>query len=333
MSNPYAPPGESAFELYNERTIIDGLFLGAIAYGIHLTLFIWCFHLLLQKKKNMADWFLMVYVSLLFVMGNIGNGTNIKVGELTFVDNRNYPGGPNAYFATGAGPVGLTCNVIYIINTWFQDGLLLYRFWMFFARDGRWYLAILPCLMFLASVALSLILIVMLCVPGITLWSTISINLAIPYWAISIALNVIITACIATRLLYMRYQMRRVLVGSGSEYISITSMMIESAALYTTNGLIFLVSYAVNSPIQNLALPVLGQTQSISPLLIILRVLQGRAWSSSSLAKFQTGTDLHFNNTSNTALQSGDTGPTLTVKSKVTNGSNPSLKLSEKMGT
>lgn len=67
----------------------------------------------------------MLYVSLLFIMGNVGNGTNIKVGELTFVDNRNFPGGPNEYFATGGGPVGLTCNVVYIINTWFQDGLLV----------------------------------------------------------------------------------------------------------------------------------------------------------------------------------------------------------------
>ncbi|KAJ3574053.1 hypothetical protein NP233_g2024 [Leucocoprinus birnbaumii] len=325
MSNPYAPPGESSFDLYEERTIIDGLFLGAIAYGVHLTLFIWCFHLLLRKKKSRPDYLLMLYVSLLFVMGNIGNGTNIKVGELTFVDNRNFPGGPNAYFGTGAGPVGLTCNVVYIINTWFQDGLLLYRFWMFFARGGRWYLAFLPGIMFLASVALSLILIVMLCVPGITLWSTISINLAIPYWAISIALNVIITACISIRLLYMRYQMRNALVGTGTEYISVTSMMVESAAIYTINGLIFLVSYAVNSPIQNLALPVLGQTQSIAPLLIILRVLQGRAWSSASLAKFQTGTDVRFNNNSTTMLQSSGTGPTLTMKSKEPNESNLSL--------
>jgi len=67
----------------------------------------------------------MIYVVLLFIMGNIGNGTNIKVGELTFVDNRNFPGGPNEYFSQGGGTVGLTCNVIYIINTWFQDGLLV----------------------------------------------------------------------------------------------------------------------------------------------------------------------------------------------------------------
>lgn len=31
-----APLEQSSFELYNERTIIDGLFLGAIAYGTWL---------------------------------------------------------------------------------------------------------------------------------------------------------------------------------------------------------------------------------------------------------------------------------------------------------
>jgi hypothetical protein len=33
MTNPYAPPGESSFDLFNERSILDGLFLGSVAYG------------------------------------------------------------------------------------------------------------------------------------------------------------------------------------------------------------------------------------------------------------------------------------------------------------
>lgn len=37
MDNSYAPPGESSADLYNERTIIVGLFLGAIAYGEFLS--------------------------------------------------------------------------------------------------------------------------------------------------------------------------------------------------------------------------------------------------------------------------------------------------------
>lgn len=292
MSNP--SPVESSFDLYNERTIIDGLFLGAIAYGVHLTLFIWGMSILFRKKRSVRDYCWMVYIILLFIMGNIGNGTNIKVGEDTFINMRNFPGGPSQYFATGGGPVGLTCNVIYIVNTWFQDAFLLYRFWMFFSHFGWWW-TILPNLMFLASFTLSLLLIIMLCVPGTTLWSTISIDLGIPYWSISIALTVLITTCIVIRLLYMRRQLRNIRAGGGSEYISVSAVLIESASLYSINGIILVVSYGINSPIQNLALPVLGQTQSIAPLLIILRVIQGCAWSSTTLAMLESETDTDLN--------------------------------------
>jgi len=82
-------------------------------------------NILIHKKKSARDYCWMVYIILLFIMGNIGNGANIKVGEDTFVNKRNFPGGPSQYFATGGGPIGLTCNVIYIINTWFQDAFLV----------------------------------------------------------------------------------------------------------------------------------------------------------------------------------------------------------------
>lgn len=169
MSNPDAPPGESSFDLYNERTIIDGLFLGAIAYGknshrftglhkkktnipmigVHLTLFIWCSYILIQKKKGRRDYLYMIYISLLFIMGNVGNGTNIKVGEDTFVNFRNFPGGPNAYFATGGGLVGLTCNVVYIINSWFQDGFLVRAFLLYLTKTlGELSNTLLSCIVF-----------------------------------------------------------------------------------------------------------------------------------------------------------------------------------------
>jgi len=82
-------------------------------------------NILIHKKKSARDYCWMVYIILLFIMGNIGNGANIKVGEDTFVNKRNFPGGPSQYFATGGGSIGLTCNVIYIINTWFQDAFLV----------------------------------------------------------------------------------------------------------------------------------------------------------------------------------------------------------------
>ncbi|KAF8900260.1 hypothetical protein CPB84DRAFT_1779209 [Gymnopilus junonius] len=198
--NSWAPANETASEIWNERSILDGLFVGA---GFTLP----CLsqpHVLLVGKRTKQDYLFLAYISLLFILGNIGNGMNIKFGKLTFIDNRNYPGGPNAFFVEQSiNPIAVICNCMFIVNSWLQDALLLYHLWIISQRT--WYIMAVPSLLFLASVVFSLFLIIELSQPNITLWSKISVNLAIPY------------------------------------------------------------CYAMNSPIQNLALPALGQTQSIAP--------------------------------------------------------------------
>jgi hypothetical protein len=44
-------------------------------------------------------------------------------------------------------------------------------------------------------------------------------------------------------------------------YISVASMIVESAALYTVVGIMFIVSYATNSVAENVLLPILGEVQ------------------------------------------------------------------------
>ena len=75
-------------------------------------------------------------------------------------------------------------------------------------------------------------------------------------------MTVILTALIAGRLLFMRYRLKK-LVGASSSmpYVTITAMLVESAAIYSINGITFLVAYGLNDPSQDLWLPVLGQTQ------------------------------------------------------------------------
>ncbi|KAJ7793421.1 hypothetical protein B0H14DRAFT_3889355 [Mycena olivaceomarginata] len=219
------------------------------------------------------------FVFILFALGNIGNATSFLFAQKSFIDDRDYPGGPGAYFVEQSTDwSAVVCNSVYIVNTWFQDGILLYRFWAIWFRS--YYIVVVPALAFLTSMILSAILIAELCQPGNSFWTAISMKLAIPYWAISISMTVILTTLIAGRLLFMRYRLDR-LVGARTftPYVTITAMLVESAALYSINGLVFLVSYGLNSPSQNLWLPLLGQTQSIAPLLIILRVAQGQAWS------------------------------------------------------
>ncbi|KAJ7596643.1 hypothetical protein C8J56DRAFT_292487 [Mycena floridula] len=81
-------------------------------------------------------------------------------------------------------------------------------------------------------------------------------------------MTIIITALITTRLLLMHRRIAKVMTNPSS-YLSFSAMMmIESALIYSSNGLIFLFSYAINCPIQNLALLVLGHTRQSDNVIV-----------------------------------------------------------------
>ncbi|KAF8814369.1 hypothetical protein BYT27DRAFT_7082399 [Phlegmacium glaucopus] len=292
--------GASA-QLETERAILIGAFLATFTYGIHLTLFIWCFLTLLRKRSIQNRLFLLVFITLLVVFGSIGHGANVKLIVAMFIDKPNIP--PLEVEASLRLVIVLG-NSANFVNSWLQDGLLLYRFWVFW--HSGWFILVIPSLMYPASFVLSLMLIVEQLKPGILIWSKISVNLGVPYWSISIALNILITLSIAGRLMLIRYQQRNISGLSNINYLSISAMLVESAALYTTVGLVFLVSYASNSVVQHYTLAALAQVQCISPLLIILRAVQGKAWSRrrvDSLATRHVESDVQFvNNGSSTVI-------------------------------
>jgi len=127
---------------------------------------------------------------------------------------------------------------------------------------------------------MSCLLLAQIELPSVGFFASSSTNFALTYWSISIATTLLLTVLIVGRLLVMRYRLRKVLSTEGnSPYTSLSSMLIESAFLYAVTALIFIITFAKNDPVQNLVLPVLGQVQSISPLLITLRIAQGRAWT------------------------------------------------------
>ncbi|KAK7438074.1 hypothetical protein VKT23_018241 [Stygiomarasmius scandens] len=175
-------------------------------------------------------------------------------------------------------PVNAASFVIYTIMAWFADGLVLYRFFIIYDRNR--YAVVLPALIWLGGIASGIGLIISTVNSGNSFWAETSIKLGIAFWAISLGLNIILTGLIAARLLVARYRVKT-LMGAryGSNYISLVSMLVESAALYSAWALAFLITFARGSAVQNLLLPALGQVQGIAPLLILMRVLEGRAWN------------------------------------------------------
>ena len=88
--------------------------------------------------------------------------------------------------------------------------------------------------------------------------------------------------------------------------MSAAAIIVESAALYTAFAIAFLVSYALNKPINQVWLGCAQAAQQIATYLIIYRVADGTAWSreameSKTLTSFnaagagaRTATDVRF---------------------------------------
>jgi hypothetical protein len=92
--------------------------------------------------------------------------------------------------------------------------------------------------------------------------STGSVNWTIPYLSASLGLNIIITLAIVVRLwIYRRRATQSLGPGYGSEFTSISAIMVESAALYSFFSLLFLASFAAQSSISTIFLQSLCQIQ------------------------------------------------------------------------
>lgn len=254
--------------------MLAGLLMSGVAYGINVTLFWITFNLFWKRPRtSWKDYIWITYICLIFSLCTIGNGTQFKYGELAFVDYRNHPGGP-AGFNDETTPVGTLCNAIYFVNIWFQDGLLLFRYMIICGR--KVYVLAFPSFLYLGTLGLGCLMIAIQVSHGASLHSGVIRPILTSYFTLSIAFNILLTCLIVIRLMIARR--RYSIVGAGP-YVSVSAMLIESAFIYSAAGIAYLVVYGINNRGQNTILPVLAQLQTVAPLLIIMRVAQGRAWS------------------------------------------------------
>ncbi|EKM49608.1 uncharacterized protein PHACADRAFT_265150 [Phanerochaete carnosa HHB-10118-sp] len=283
MSQSWAPDETSA-QLWLDRINLVGVELGNIAYGVHITLFFLCFIAWWSARRHSpkSAYSMLAFISCVFVLGSIGNGTQMRLLQMAYVDDRDYPGGPGAFETyEGSVKVNVIGTAAYTVNAWFSDGLLLYRFSMLWSTSRyRW--VVIPALLgFMLSVISSSILLSQIADPGGALWISSSANMALTFWSASISVTCYCTLGIVAKLLYMRHQIRKVFSANepDSPYFSAAAMLIESALLYAAFALSFLITYAEGNTASLMLFSMLGQVQSIAPLLIVLRVAQGRGWT------------------------------------------------------
>ncbi|KZT23141.1 hypothetical protein NEOLEDRAFT_1157435 [Neolentinus lepideus HHB14362 ss-1] len=273
-------------DLWLERSRLNGMLLGAVSYGILLTLTLQCMKILWQVPKQhkrgplSQRYILLAYVLVTFILATLGFAGNARYTQTIWIDRRNMLGGPAALIELELNyKVNMMALASYYIMGWLMDALLLHRCCTIWG--WRWYIVVVMSLLFFGDIASS-VLVLERSGKGAVFYSN---NIQLAYLSISVSLNVVYTLLVVVRLLVMRSQVRSVLSDEHSKtYTSIAAMIIESASMYTVLGILFIASFAKGSNLSNLIFLSISHVQGIAQLLIIRRVATGRAYSQDYLA-------------------------------------------------
>jgi len=181
------------------------------------------------------------------------------------------------------------------------DGLLLFRLFLIYRRS--YVMVILPSLAYLAAVGLAILQVVLSGLPHGNFFGGEAAKIATAFYVITVCLNIVLTGLICGRLLRAAKHVSSSLgKESAKVYTSAVAILVESSALYSIFGIMYLIPYALGAPIADLFGQLWTKMSVIAPLLIILRVVRGRAWTAEITATSRTS--LAF------ATQSADVGST-----------------------
>ncbi|KAF7376377.1 hypothetical protein MSAN_00053200 [Mycena sanguinolenta] len=280
-------PDETSKEIFSEHTWVQGAFLACVAYGMAAILFFQCINLLLfapRSKPSRWTQALTLYITVMFVLSTLYIAALCLFTQESFIDGRNIPGGPNAFEdVMFSSPVDMLANATLVILSWFADLINASKIWRCYViyRTSSVAVITLPVLMLMASIGLGICWLKQVGTTSASPWATNGINFTTPYFAMSLALNMIVTVLIVVRLMLYRRRIKQALpsgTNHSTSYVSLATIVFESAAIYSVFSLLFLVPFAFGHPLSQLFLQALSPVQIMASFLIIFRIAQGKAW-------------------------------------------------------
>lgn len=106
----------------------------------------------------------------------------------------------------------------------------------------------------------SCLLISQISLPGATLWAPGNLSIVLGFGSTTCATTLLLSGLIVARLIYTRYQVKKAMgTDELAPYLTVSAMIVESAALYVVTALTFMITYAADSTVSYLIYGFLGQ--------------------------------------------------------------------------
>ncbi|KAF5347233.1 hypothetical protein D9756_009929 [Leucocoprinus leucothites] len=283
-------PDEPPFMILGERTWLQGAFLAAAAYGIEFILFVMTFYFLLKRplarEQQRQNRVFIAYISIVFILSTLYIAALLRFTQLAFIDGRNIPYGPfvfeNTMFTL---PSAQLMSFAVVIKSWVCDVVNLWRSFVIYkgCRAPSWLVNLVPMILYLGSVVVGILYLYHFATGILPGNENDDIDLTLPYFSVSLGLNILVTLLLVFRLLLYRRRVIRVMGQEhGSQYASLAAVIVESAAIHSSVALL-LISTSVSRNawlITPIFVQLLSPMQGISTFLIFFRVAKGKGWTS-----------------------------------------------------
>lgn len=280
-----SPPPTAPFE----RSLYVGNALGGILYGIQIYLVFHSCYILLDSKSGFQGWksptvkFYVIYGIAMLVLTTFAMAANMLLGQLMWIEHRDFPGGPFAYYVANStlwiNILGTTAS---IVGNYMNDALLLYRCYIIWAGD--WRVVVGPFIIYLGTIAMSLMALTESALPNSSFFAHRTTNFTVPWLSLTSGLNAIVTILICSRILYFS-RFAPSAKGTPSPHTSIVAILVESALPVTILGILCAIYFGKQEAPELAFAIVWGEFVPISPQLIILRVAMGRGWTKDTSSK------------------------------------------------
>ncbi|KAF7359788.1 hypothetical protein MVEN_00703900 [Mycena venus] len=226
---------------------ISQLWVGTFFYGIYLVLFCICVYILLHRPHSRANTVLLATAIALFTLSTVLTVLNLVLGAAEIDDIDSIP----------SENIQNAAMIIYGVNNSIADSLI-YRCYVIWNKN--WRVIIVPIMMLITSTVFGL---------DFTLSPY-------PFFGLTLATNVLVTALTAGRIRWICRQSRAYLkVADQRRYASSVAILVESGMVYSAAILTYLVVISIPGLVNTLGEPILqmlAQVMGIAPTLIIVRV-------------------------------------------------------------
>ncbi|CAE6512018.1 unnamed protein product [Rhizoctonia solani] len=254
-----------------KTAVLVGIWTETALWGVFFVLYLTCVHVLVRKRTPQTiQWIPLFTASLLFTLATFHLSLQLRKVYEGLVLRANEPGGPDAYFMNLGHWLNVAADGVYATMILVGDSVVIHRCFLIWGNRVR--VIIIPVILVLCTAASGYVAVWLFTKlpPHGTALEGLLAKCATTTFLLSLVTNILTTGLISYRIIATA---RKVSASVDIRpYMGGLTVIVESAAIYTTALVIYLIIYVSRTNAQYILFCALCPIIGIVPTLIIVRV-------------------------------------------------------------